>query len=45
MNINIKNILFSGGSIKGYSYIGVFKALEEAKAIDNISCIKTYIQF
>ena len=39
MNINIKNILFSGGSIKGYSYIGVFKALEEAKAIDNISCI------
>ena len=32
----IKNLIFSGGSIRVLSYIGCLKALEEYKIIDNI---------
>jgi predicted acylesterase/phospholipase RssA len=37
--MNIKNLVLSGGSSKGYSYIGVFKALEENNITTNINTI------
>ena len=36
MSSFITNIVFSGGGVKGYSYIGVIKALEELDIINNI---------
>lgn len=35
----IKNLVFSGGGIKGYSFIGCLKALEELKIINHIQAI------
>ena len=32
----IKNLVFSGGSSKGFSYMGVLKALDEFNILDNI---------
>ena len=32
----IKNLVFSGGSSKGFSYLGVLKALDEFNILDNI---------
>jgi len=32
----IKNLVFSGGSSKGFSYMGVLKALDEFSILDNI---------
>jgi NTE family protein len=32
----IKNLVFSGGSSKGFSYLGVLKALDEFSILDNI---------
>ncbi len=37
----IKNLVFSGGGVKGYSFIGCLKALEELKIIDNIKAISS----
>lgn len=34
----IKCLIFSGGSFKGFSYIGVMKYIEENKLCENISC-------
>jgi predicted acylesterase/phospholipase RssA len=34
----IKCLIFSGGSFKGFSYIGVMKYIEEHKLCENISC-------
>jgi len=34
----IKCLIFSGGSFKGFSYIGVIKYIEEHKLCENISC-------
>jgi NTE family protein len=39
MNELITNIVFSGGGVKGYSYIGVIKALEEQNILSNIKNI------
>jgi predicted acylesterase/phospholipase RssA len=35
----IKNLAFSGGSSKGFSYIGVIKALEEYGIVDTLEDI------
>ena len=34
---NIKNLVFSGGGVKGYSFIGAIKALNEHNIIDNVT--------
>jgi predicted acylesterase/phospholipase RssA len=36
--MNFKNIVLSGGSVKGFSYIGVQKSLEENDIIEKINC-------
>jgi len=36
---NPKVLLFSGGAIKGYSYLGVIKALNEKKLLENVHTI------
>ena len=33
----IKNLVFSGGGLKGYAFIGVIKALYETHIIENIT--------
>jgi len=39
MSKQVRHLIFSGGGIKGLSYIGCFKALEEMKIIDDLeSC-------
>ena len=35
----VKNLILSGGQIKGISYIGVFKAMEELKILDDVENI------
>lgn len=35
----IKNIVFSGGSLKGFCFVGVLKFLEENNKLDNITSI------
>ena len=35
----IKNLVFSGGGVKGYSFIGCLRALEELKILGNIEAI------
>lgn len=37
----IKNLVFSGGGVKGYSFIGCLKALEELNIIENIKAISS----
>lgn len=37
----IKNLVFSGGGVKGYSFIGCLKALEELDIIKNVKAISS----
>ena len=37
--MNVENLVFSGGGIKGYAYVGVIKSLEERNIISNIKNI------
>ena len=37
--MNIRNLILSGGGVKGYSYIGVIKAFEEYDILKNIKTI------
>jgi len=37
----IKNLVFSGGGVKGYSYIGCLKALEELNILKDIKAISS----
>ena len=37
--MDIENLVFSGGGLKGIAYVGCIKALEEYDIIPNIKCI------
>ena len=37
----IKNLVFSGGGVKGYSFIGCLKALEELNITQDIKAISS----
>ena len=37
--MNIENLVFSGGGVKGYAYVGVIKCLEENDILSNIKNI------